>query len=54
MQPEIERGNVLIERTKDGWILCQIGRARYVKKFNLRDSEARQLIEQLSALLASQ
>jgi len=51
MQPEHV---VTAERTKDGWILVHITRTRYIKRFNLRDSEARQLIEELSALLASQ
>jgi len=44
-------GVVQVLPLKDDWYQVLIGRSRYVKRFNLRDSEARQLIEQLSALL---
>ena len=30
------------------WLLVEIGRARYVKRFNLHVSEAQQLLDQLS------
>jgi hypothetical protein len=47
-------GVVTVERLADGWLHVQIGRTRYVKRFNLRDAEARQLIEQLTPLLTGE
>lgn len=44
-------GIVTAERSGE-WIYVQIGRSRYVKRFNLRDSEARQLIELLTSLIS--
>ena len=34
------------------WIGVAIGRGKYVKRFNLRDAEARQLLELLAKLTA--
>lgn len=43
-------GLVTAERSGE-WIQVQVGRSRYVKRFNLRDTEARQLLELLRALM---
>lgn len=47
----LPEGQVLVGRLDSEWYMIQIGRARKVKRFNIRDSEARQLIEQLKELL---
>ena len=46
-QAEIRPGVVAVERGKEGWLLVSIDRGRYTKRFNLRESEAQQLVEQL-------
>jgi hypothetical protein len=45
-------GVVQVEAGRAGWYYVQIGRAGRVKRFNLRDSEARQLVSRLQQLLA--
>jgi hypothetical protein len=47
---KIRPGTVSVERQKDGWLLVLINRGRYVKRFNLRDSEAAQLVEHLARI----
>ena len=51
MDSALAEGVVCVERGRDDWYYVSIGRAARTKRFNLRDAEARQLIEQLLALL---
>jgi len=51
--PLLAEGIVTVERMNDGWFHVQIGRTRSVKRFNLRATEARQLLEQLAELIES-
>ena len=52
MTHDVPDGQVEITRHSEGeWFLVQIGRSAYTKRFNLRRSEAEQLIERLSASL---
>lgn len=44
-------GAVTVQRVRDGWLLVEVGRGRYVKRFNLRDSEAIELVMKLSEAL---
>ena len=51
-EPLTPAGIVEVERSADdGWLLVKIGRARYVKRFNLSQAEAAQLIEHLREFL---
>jgi hypothetical protein len=51
---DVPDGQVVVqEHDKDGWLLVEIGRGRYVKRFNLRDTEARQLVALLTKHLAA-
>lgn len=50
--PEITPGIVAVERSDNGYLHVQIGRARRVKQLYLSDAEARQLLEQLGKLLS--
>lgn len=49
MPSEIVVGMITIERREDGWLFVQIGRHSRVKRFNLSDAEARELLAQLAA-----
>jgi hypothetical protein len=40
-----------LDRRGNHWFLVSIGRDRYVKRFNLSDAEARQLVDLLRAAL---
>ncbi|MDA8318847.1 MAG: hypothetical protein M0030_03400 [Actinomycetota bacterium] len=40
---DVQPGLVVIEPNGAGWYLVQIGRGRYTKRFNLSDSEMRQI-----------
>lgn len=51
MPAKIAAGIVAVESRPGGWLHVQVGRGRYVKRFNLSHAEAAQLLEQLSALL---
>lgn len=51
MTDTLPEGIVRVERGRDDWYYVSIGRAAKVKRFNLRDAEARQLLEQLLAML---
>jgi hypothetical protein len=42
---------VVTAQREGEWIKVQIGRSRYVKRFNLNDAEARQLVKLLAELL---
>ncbi len=46
-QPRL--GEVLVEPSRSGWFFVQVGRHKGIKRFNLSDDEARQLIEQICA-----
>jgi hypothetical protein len=47
----LREGQVFVGQFDAGWYLVMIGRARKVKRFNLREAEARQLVEQLKEYL---
>lgn len=57
-KPDIADGQVRVEMNPDRngnrWFLVSIGRARYVKRFNLSASEARILLEQLEPYLTGE
>lgn len=40
---QLDEGVIKVTRIKPGWLLVEIGRTRYTKRFNLRYSEAAQL-----------
>jgi hypothetical protein len=44
-------GQIIVTRAPSGYLFVQIGRTKYTKRFNLSPTEARELIEELSALL---
>ena len=49
-QAEIHPGIVNVDRVRRGkedWLLVSIDRGRYTKRFNLRESEAQQLVAEL-------
>ena len=48
---ELSAGEIMVQRTKPGWLLVEIGRGRYTKRFNLRDGEATELVMKLSEML---
>jgi hypothetical protein len=48
---ELPQGTMTIELTPSGYLLVQIGRKRYTKRFNLSLAEAQQLLDQLSEQL---
>jgi hypothetical protein len=48
---DVPDGQVVVLEIGDGWYQVQIGRARRVKRFNLRDTEARQLVALLTKRL---
>ena len=51
MPIEVMDGQVTAERIDGGWIHVSIGRARYVKRFNLSHAEASQLLDLLSEIM---
>ena len=51
---ELADGVVEVEKIKPGWLLVQIGRGRYTKRFNLRYEEAAQLHAKLDEFLPSE
>lgn len=48
VKKDVPEGQVTLTSLGAGWWLVQIGRARYVKRFNLSDAEARQLRDLLN------
>ena len=44
-------GQVVVNSSGNGWWFVQIGRARYAKRFNISDAEARALVQELLAVL---
>lgn len=51
IRQDIPTGTVEVRPLGEGWYFVQIGRGTGTKRFNLRDTEARQLVEQLNTLL---
>jgi hypothetical protein len=49
----LSNGDVHVQRHGKGWILAEIGRGKYVKRFNLREEEAMELVRQLVELLGN-
>lgn len=49
---ELPDGVVMVTKIKPGWLLVQIGRARYTKRFNLTFGEAAQLMDLLNRELS--
>jgi hypothetical protein len=55
--PAVPDGRVIVRRhasSRDGktWFLVEIGRGRYVKRVNLSEEEAQQLVSALARLTA--
>lgn len=51
IKQDIPTGAVEVRPLGEGWYFVQIGRGTGTKRFNLRDTEARQLMDQLQKLL---